>query len=94
MKTIHRYQLPITDSPVISMPTGAQVLAAPPDARNSHGRTVEIWAVVDPDQDHEDRAFRVVGTGNPLPDDCGRFIGTVITHGNAALWHIFEAERG
>lgn len=94
MKTIYRYQLSITDSPVISMPSGAQILSAPPDVRNSHGRTVEIWAVVDTDQAHEDREFRIIGTGNYLPDDCGRFIGTAVTHGDAAVWHIFEASRG
>lgn len=89
MRTIHRYQLPITDRPVIDMPVGAVVLPAPPSERV--GGYIEIWAEVSDDADVVRRAFRIVGTGNPLPEDCGRFIGTVVTHHGQFVWHVYEA---
>lgn len=89
MKTIHRYELPITDRPSVRMPRGAQILTAPVSGRNRLGR-VELWACVDTDTSMEVREFCIVGTGNPMPDDCGQFIGTVATNGGAYIWHLFE----
>lgn len=91
MKTIWRFQLPITDQCQIDMPRGAYVLPAPPGDRNT-GDTVEVWAEVDTQAPPEPRGFRVVGTGNPMPEDCGAFIGTVITHAGLLVWHIYEAD--
>lgn len=89
MRTIHRYQLPITDCPSLDMPAGAEVLPAPPGERN-RGDQIELWARVDTDEPFETRSFRIVGTGNPMPGDCGSFVGTVITHAGALVWHVFE----
>lgn len=89
MDTIWRFSLPITDRPMIDMPRGAHVLSSPPSSRNDS--QIEIWAQVDTDQSVEKREFRIVGTGNPAPDDCGRFVGSVITHGGVAVWHVYEA---
>ena len=86
---IWRFELPITDRPRIEMPRGARVLPAPPNVRNRD--TIEFWSEVDPDAPMEVREFRVVGTGNPMPDDCGPFIGTVITHVGMFVWHVYEA---
>lgn len=89
MRTIHRYELPITDRPVIEMPIDARILPAPPSERLDE--RIEIWAEVSDDADVVRRVFRVVGTGNPLPEDCGQFIGTVITHQGRYVWHVYEA---
>lgn len=94
---IWRYPLPITDEPVIPMPAGAQVLSVGPFRQPSGSGAyyvdppLDLWALVDPDAPVEDRAFRVVGTGNPMPDDCGRYIGTTHSHGGSLIWHVFEA---
>lgn len=88
-RRVFRYRLPIADSPIVVLPTGAEVLSVGPprDARDE----LDLWAVVDPTVvTEQDRRFRVVGTGNPMPDDCGRFVGTVPTHGGALIWHVFE----
>lgn len=97
MKTIHRYELKITDRPKVAMPLGAEVLSAPPDPRSHRPieSRIEIWARVDDTQPLETREFLIIGTGNYVPDDCGPFIGTVITHGGTGVWHVFEvAESG
>lgn len=89
MKTIYRYQIPITDRPTLSMPAGAHILPAPPGERND-GSDIEIWAEVDTTRPLEPRGFTIVGTGNPMPDEHGAFVGTVVTHGGQFVWHIFE----
>lgn len=92
--TIWRFELPVTDRPVIDMPQGARVLGAPPSERSSRRDCIEIWAEVDdPDAPLEYREFRIVGTGNGMPDDCGRFVGTVLTHSGCYVWHLYEASR-
>lgn len=89
MRSIYRYELRITDRASVGMPAGAKVLPHPPSRWDVDG--VEIWAEVDPDAPLEPREFRIVGTGHPIPDDCGRFVGTVWTHAGRYVWHIFEA---
>jgi hypothetical protein len=86
MKKIYRYELEITDRPKLDLPAHAWILSAA-SSRNLDG--IEIWILVDPTQPLETRELRVVGTGNPIVDDCGRFIGTVITHGGNFVWHVF-----
>ena len=71
------------------MPIGALVLSSPPAPR--HPDCIEIWAEVDTEAHMEMREFRVVGTGNPMPGDCGTFVGTVITNDGFLVWHVFEA---
>lgn len=90
MRTIYRYELAIKDRPMVDMPRGAVVLPVPPCARNRD--SIEIWALVDPEAPPVSRSFRIVGTGNPMPEVCGPFVGTVMTHGGMYVWHVFEAE--
>ncbi|MGH3493905.1 MAG: DUF7352 domain-containing protein [Sciscionella sp.] len=88
MRTIYRYELPIVDRPVVQMPADAVILPSPPSPR---GHSIEIWAEVDDQEPLEPRAFRIVGTGNPIPEDARQFVGTVVTHGGQYVWHVFEA---
>jgi hypothetical protein len=91
-RRVFRYRLPITDHVVLEMPTGAEVLSVGPP-RDGFDE-LDLWAVVDTSVvTEQDRRFRIVGTGNPMPDDCGRFIGTVPTHGGSLIWHVFEVAR-
>lgn len=90
-RRIFRYRLAITGAPGLHMPAGAEVLSVGPPRDGSD--RLDMWAVIDVRVGgfEEYREFRVVGTGHPMPDDCGRFIGTVATHGGALIWHVFEA---
>jgi hypothetical protein len=91
---IFRYRIPVDDFPVVDMPVGAEVLTVAASADDT--TLLDMWAVVDPAAPVERRAFRVVGTGNPMPDDCGRYVGTAVTGAvqvNARpVWHVFEAK--
>jgi hypothetical protein len=91
-RRIWRFPLPITDRVRIDMPEGAQPLSVA--VSRTGGEDLDLWAIVNPDNTPGFRTFLVVGTGNPVPADCGRFIGTVATHGGALVWHVFEAKEG
>jgi hypothetical protein len=86
---IFRYPLPITDSVRIDMPAGAEPISVGPPRNGAED--LDMWAIVDPNSPAAPRTFLVVGTGNPIPDGCARFVGTVVTHGGALVWHVFEA---
>lgn len=91
-RTIWRFPLEITDRPTLEMPNGSNVLSVgPPRGRDD---VLDLWAAVDSSTAaREERHFRIVGTGNPMPEDALWFVGTVVTHGGALVWHVFEAHR-
>jgi hypothetical protein len=86
---IFRYRLPITDTPDVLLPAGAEVLSVGPPRDDS--ADLDLWALVDPAAPSRPRSFRIVGTGNPMPSDCGRFVGTVPVLGGKLIFHVFEA---
>jgi hypothetical protein len=90
---IWRFALPLIDAPTLHLPAGARVLsvgpARGPEMYSNDG--LDVWALVDPTATREPRSFRVVGTGNPMPTDAGKFVGTVPSHGGSLIWHVFEA---
>lgn len=79
-KRIFRYSFDVDTSWSVEMPIGAKVLPLPPGTRNE-GSVIEFWALVDDAAPMAPREFWVVGTGASLPDSCGRFVGTVLSHG-------------
>ena len=89
-RRIYRYRLPITDAPALQLPAGAAVLSVgtPRDGTDQ----IDMWALIDVQNLglEQLREFRVVGTGNPVPDDCGRFIGTIPIRGGRLIFHVFE----
>jgi hypothetical protein len=87
--TIWRYRLPLAEAPHISMPAGAEVLSVA--VGRGGGQFIEVWARVDPSATTEPRAFRVVGTGHPMPDDTGRFLGSLQFDQGRFVFHVFEA---
>lgn len=50
-----------------------------------------IWAMVNPDTPLSPRHFNVFGTGHPLPEVPGNFLGTVLLHGGDLVMHVYEA---
>lgn len=92
MRVIWKFELTRTEvgtdvSPVVEMPRDARILFV----GAQHG-VVTAWALVDPDVPKVRRAFEVVGTGHPVPNNVRDFLGSVIMHGGALVLHVFEAE--
>ena len=88
MKTIWKYEIPVTDVVELSMPKDAHIL---PKVAAVAPNRLNVWAVVDPANELEIRQFLVVGTGNPLPEEASIWIGTVVT--GPFVWHLFEPPK-
>jgi hypothetical protein len=79
-ETIYRYEVPVDDKPH-TLELSGKIL----HVGCRHADTVEVWALESGGQLIE-RTFRVVGTGQPLPDGWTRHVGTAI----APVWHLLE----
>lgn len=85
MKTIHKYELKVTDMQVIQMPEHAKVLSA----NVQHG-TVYIWAMVRTENKMVDRKVYMHGTGHTvLCGDKAQFVETVMLYDGNIVLHIF-----
>lgn len=86
MKTIHKFQIEITDSQIVEMPMKAKILSV-----QVQRHVPCLWALVDTDYDLENRHIHVYGTGNPM-DELAEyvFIGTIQTQESRFVWHVFE----
>lgn len=88
-KTIWKYDLEVTDVQKVLMPIDAMPLHVAVQGNDS---TIQLWALVDPTEDMEDRFFAIVGTGNPAPDDDqGEWVGSV--QQGRFVWHVFKLDR-
>jgi hypothetical protein len=87
MRTIYKHILQITDTQYVMLPEGAAILAVG-EQRNA----VCVWFICESDNPRNERhRFDIYGTGNPMPDgDLGTFLGTVLTHDQALVWHLFH----
>jgi hypothetical protein len=87
---IWKFALQVTDRQKVTMPAGSNILTVQEQAGG-----LQLWAIVDPDAEREERLIEIVGTGNTMVDiekeDLARFhIATVQVHGGAVVWHVFE----
>ena len=89
MNTIWKYEIPLTDKPVIQMPKDARMLSV----GEQRGKLF-VWAAVDPEADSVPHQFRIAGTGHPVSMPLASMhvfcIGTVIMS-NGLVWHVFHA---
>jgi len=86
-RTIWKFQAPVQDDFDLNGPGPLNIIHIEPDGPTS----LLIWAEVDTDEAPAERHMRVVGTGNPIPDDATRHVGSVFAPPFA--WHIYEAEE-
>lgn len=72
------------------MPKGAQVLSV----HIQHGMP-QMWVLVDPAMESEERLFVAIGTGHrhEVVDLSGRFIGTYIYPDSHDAYHLFEIDK-
>lgn len=74
----------VTYRPVVDMPRDARILTL-----QLQDEEPTLWAVVDPQAPCEPRRFVIVGTGHPVPEDVGPYVGT--WQWPALVFHLFEA---
>jgi hypothetical protein len=89
MKKIWKYKLEITDNVVLEMPRNAEILTV-----QMQGETPMIWALVDTENNIEKRSFKIIGTGNPVPDLARhlsrKYINTFQMMEGRLVFHLFE----
>ena len=90
MKTIFKYPLEADDYQTVIMPRGAQILTV-----QAQREIPCIWAMVDTDNEPEERYFRMAGTGHLFTskDKLLRYIGTFQVRAGGLVFHVFEIER-
>lgn len=82
--TIWKFSVSIQDTLIITMPKNARIL----DLQVQDNQAT-IWVLVNPGNEKEERRFRIIGTGDPLPQEIALdYIGTIQMP--PLVWHLFE----
>lgn len=85
MKRVLQYIMTLNQTQALVMPAGAEILRVG-EIRGE----LRMWALADERQtETERRAFFLAGNGDYLPDNYGRYIGTVCVAGLPTI-HVFE----
>lgn len=84
MNTVWKFPLEITDMQKIKMPVGAVVVHGGLDPFG----VPCLWCQVD-DQEYISRyeVIYIVGTGNPIPPDASRHLGSFVQ--GPFVWHVY-----
>jgi len=84
MKAVWKYPLAVQSEQRIEMPEGALPLAV-----QIQGELPCLWAVVNRDAPLATLVLWTAGTGYPLPDEPGAYLGTYQLQGGALVFHVF-----
>ena len=68
----------------VSMPIEATILSV-----GEQYDELCIWAQVNPELRTEEKEFYCVATGTNVPDDAGRFLGTVLFYNGQYVIHVY-----
>ena len=89
MKTIWKYDIPLTDRFSLEMPRGSRVLSD----MSQHGLP-HMWFHVDTDAPMVRCDFAVVGTGNQMPDHpYPAYVGSFQLANGGLVFHVFEVTQ-
>jgi len=84
-KKIFKYELDITDSQVLMIPSGAEILTV-----QTQYETPKLWALCDPKRILESRIIYIFGTGNQIPEGNFKYISTFQMRDGRLVFHVFE----
>lgn len=87
-KSIWKFPIASPEQTTIKMPGGAEILTI----QTQNGMPC-IWALVNPENDTEERCFEIFGTGHDVPVDMGierKYINTFQLNGGGLVYHLFE----
>lgn len=82
---IWKWTLASTDIQTLHLPVGAQVLTV-----QAQGECAQLWALCHEKAEKEPRRFAIYGTGNPIPDEPGIYVGTYQLMDGRLVLHVFE----
>jgi hypothetical protein len=85
-QAIWKFSLPVrAESAVIPMPIGARIVSVQPQRDQFC-----FWAIVDPNEDREERRFIWIATGQMFAAEGMQYHGTVQTANGMRVFHLFE----
>lgn len=90
MKTIWKFETPFENRFKIIMPKDAEILSLQQDQKTFKPC---IWALVESENELEERFFELFGTGHPINVDMGidrKYIGTYQYQNGEFVGHLFE----
>lgn len=82
---IWKWDLELVGQQRVNMPIGTKLLAA----QLQRGE-LKIWGLCNEAYPLKSRVISVYGTGNPMPDDPGEFVGTFQMSGGSLVFHVFD----
>lgn len=85
MKKIWKFQLQVTDTQIVEMPVGAEILSL----QVQHSVPC-IWALVDDHVGREKVTFTAYGTGHDVYHRSG-YVGTYQLHTGTLVFHVFRS---
>jgi hypothetical protein len=85
---IWKWKLKTTDLQTVFVPEGAKLL----NIQVQRGE-VCLWALCDEKAPEEARQIAIYGTGNPIPDELGEYIGTFQALEGLLVFHVFEVTK-
>lgn len=86
-KAIWKFGIEVVGQQSVDMPAGARILFC----AVQHGDRVFLWAEVDPQAGKQPRRISIFGTGHPMPDEPGSYIGTFMVKVRAFVFHVYDA---
>lgn len=84
---IWKWILEIADRQTIPMPAGAKILSV-----QTQSGDCSMWALCDETANLKERHFAIYGTGNPMPDEPGEYVGTFLLVSGSLVIHVFEVQ--
>lgn len=89
MKTIWKYQIPLTDNFALNLPVGAKFLHLNPTPQYAGNSALfDSWFEVETDAETVETKFLIRGTGHELPINAGDYLVTFIT--GYYVWHLYS----
>lgn len=85
MRTIWKYELKILDDQIVEVPFCSEFLSL----HTQNGKPC-IWVYVDSEETKKEKwHISMFGTGHEVSGHFAKFLGTILTHGDALVWHAF-----
>ena len=87
-ETIYKYVLNVDDKQQVSIPLDAEILSV-----QMQGESLCMWALIDTENEPENRTFEIFGTGHSIHWEMGverKFISTFQIPSRGLVFHIFE----
>ena len=82
---IWKWTLILTGEQTIEIPLAAEILTV-----QMQGDNPQLWALCDEHAHKSVRHIAIYGTGQPMPENPGKYIATFQLHNGALVFHAFE----